>query len=113
MKEMKNLKRVAMEELEKLDAAYANKSEYSEKDAEVYKCLMSGLKDQLAIEGMMGIGAGYGEEETGMSERRGRGADGRYISMTGGNSYTDGYTRGYAEGMHQSGMVMPPPYRNW
>lgn len=34
MKEMKNLKRVAQEELEKLDAKYANLSEFTAADAE-------------------------------------------------------------------------------
>ena len=35
MKEMKNLKRVAQEELEKLDAKYANLSEFTAADAEM------------------------------------------------------------------------------
>lgn len=102
--EFKNLKRVAKEEAEKLDAAYANKSEFTEKDAEMYKCLMSGLKDQLAVEGMMNAQEQEEEyEETeGMSGRRGRAMNGRFVSREGGQSYAEGYSQGYNEGMKQA-----------
>lgn len=109
MKELKNLKRVATEELEKLDAKYANQSEFSAADAEMYKCLTMALEKQMRIEQI--------EEEMGefpgMSGRRGRGADGRYVSRDGG-SYADGYSEGYSEGMRQSGhwpMIPPDRYR--
>lgn len=120
--EFKNLKRVAKEELEKLDAAYASKSEFSEKDAEMYKCLMSGMKDQLAVEGMMNAKEyeEEGEEMEGMSGRRGRAMNGRFVSRDGGQSYTEGYSQGYSEGMrqarenenmmHQSGMSYSDGY---
>ena len=42
----------------------------------------------------------------GMSGRRGRAMNGRYISRTGGSSYADGYTHGYSEAMRQ----MSPDY---
>ena len=102
--EFKNLKRVAKEEVEKLDAAYANKSEFTDKDAELYKCLMSGLKDQLAVEGMMNAGEYEegGDEPEGMSGRRGRAMNGRFVSRDGGQSYADGYSQGYNEGMRQA-----------
>lgn len=110
MKEMKNLKRVAQEELEKLDAKYANLSEFTAADAEMYKCLMMALEKQMRIEQIEG--EMYGEDaEYGMSGRRGRGANGRYISMDSGNSYADGYSNGYSEGMRQSGHWPPMPYR--
>lgn len=109
MKEMKNLKRVAQEELEKLDAKYASLSEFTSADAEMYKCLVMALEKQMRIEQIEE--EMYGEEpEYGMSGRRGRGANGRYISMTGGNSYADGYSNGYNEGMRQSGHWPPMPY---
>ena len=41
------------------------------------------------------------KESEGYSGRRGRGADGRYMSREGG-SYADGYSEGYSEGMRQS-----------
>lgn len=55
------------------------------------------------------------EEENGMSGRRGRAANGRYVSRDGGASYADGYSRGYSEAMdQQSGhwpMMYPGKYR--
>lgn len=110
MKEMKNLKRVAQEELEKLDAKYANLSEFTAADAEMYKCLVMALEKQMRIEQIEGELNGE-EMEYGMSGRRGRGANGRYISMDGGYSYADGYSNGYNEGMRQSGHWPPMPYR--
>lgn len=102
MKEFKNLKRVAQEELEKLDAQYAAKSEFTAADAEMYKCLVMALEKQMRIEQIENEmhGGGY---EGGQSGRRGRGADGRYVSMDGDESYAEGYSRGYSEAMAQSG----------
>lgn len=110
MKEMRNLKRVAQEELEKLDAKYANLSEFTAADAEMYKCLMMALEKQMRIEQIEGEMYGEEYEMGGMSGRRGRGANGRYISMEGGNSYADGYSTGYGEAMRQSGHWPPMPY---
>lgn len=90
MEDFKNLKRVAMSELRKLDAQYANKEEFSESDAKMYNCLMHGLKSQLTAEAMIEAEE-MGEE--GYSGRRGRGSDGRYTS------YSDGYSQGYSEAM--------------
>lgn len=112
MKEMKNLKRVAQEELEKLDAKYASLSEFTAADAEMYKCLVMALEKQMRIEQIENEMYDEEYEMPGMSGRRGRGANGRYISMNGGNSYADGYSNGYNEGMRQSGHWPPmPPYR--
>lgn len=112
MKEMKNLKRVAQEELEKLDAKYANLSEFTAADAEMYKCLTMALEKQLRIEQIQGEmhGEEWTNEEPGMSGRKPmHGADGRFIS---GTSYADGYSRGYSEAMNQqSGHWPMPPYR--
>ena len=112
MKEMKNLKRVAQEELEKLDAKYANLSEFTAADAEMYKCLTMALEKQMRIEQIEKEmhGEEWSNEEPGMSGRRPmHGADGRFIS---GTSYADGYSRGYSEAMNQqSGHWPMPPYR--
>lgn len=51
------------------------------------------------------------EYEDGMSGRRGRAMNGRYVSRDGGSSYADGYSQGYSEAMHQSGHYPMPPYR--
>ena len=115
MEEFKNLKRVAMSELKKLDASYANKDEFSESDARKYDCMMHGLKSQLAVEGMLGFEEEeHMEEYTGgmMSGRRGRAANGRFVSRDGGSSYAEGYSQGYSEGMRQSGHFMMPPGMN-
>lgn len=104
MKEYKNLKRVAMEELEKLDAKYANKSEFEPKDAELYKEMICNLKAHLTVEAMLGAG----EQEYYASEARGRGADGRYISM----DMDPGYN-GYS-GHRRMMPPYPPEYpRTW
>lgn len=104
MEEFKNLKRVAINELRKLDSAYANKEEFTESDAKKYDCMMHGLKCQLTSEAMMEAEGGY---EGDMSGMRGRGANGRYVSRDSGNSYADGYSAGYSEGMRMSGHYPP------
>lgn len=123
MEEFKNLKRVAMSELRKLDAQYANKEEFSESDAKKYDCMMHGLKCQLTAEAMLNSEFedenGY-DMNSGMSGRRGRSPmTGRYVSRDGGNSYADGYSQGYSEAMDQmnnSGhypMMGGYPPRRW
>lgn len=109
MEDFKNLKRVAMSELRKLDAQYANKEEFSESDAKMYNCLMHGLKSQLTAEAMIeaeeyegGEGGMSGTRMT-YSGRRGRGADGRYVSMGANKDYAEGYDRGYSEAMNHMG----------
>ena len=98
MEKFANLKRVVIEELEKLNAEYANKSEFTEKDAETYKCLMHGLKCQLTAEAMMEADS----YERGMSGARGRGMDGRYISRDMGPGWDDGMSGYYPR------MTYPP-----
>lgn len=116
MKEMKNLKRVAQEELEKLDAKYANLSEFTAADAEMYKCLTMALEKQLRIEQiegeMYGDEEGFSSDGYDMSGRRGRSpSTGRYVSRDGANqSYADGYSAGYSEAMRMSGHPMRFPY---
>ena len=114
-----NLNRVAMNELKKLDTAYASKEEFSPEDAKKYDCLMHGWKCQLTGEAMYEAEMqGYSEDQSanGMSGRRGRNpVNGRYMSMESrpDMSYADGYSRGYSEAMehmdrNQSGHF--PPY---
>ena len=87
MKEFKNLKRVAIEELEKLDSQYANKNEFTEKDAEMYRCLMSGLSKQITIEKMTAPEA----YEGGMSGYHGRSMDGWRMEPSWQNEGMSGY----------------------
>lgn len=113
--EFKNLKRVAINELKKLDAMYANKDEFSESDAKKYDCMMHGLKCQLTAEAMLEAEEYEGYSGDNMSGRRGRAANGRYVSRDDG--YSQGYSRGYSEAMNQmSGhypMMPYPPERKW
>ena len=114
MDEFKNLKRVAMSELKRLDAKYANRDEFAKEDIECYDKLMHGLKSQLTSEAMME--AEEYEQEENMSGRRGRSSvTGRFVSRDGGNSYAEGYSRGYSEAMSQqremSGHYYYPPER--
>lgn len=113
MKEFKNLKRVAQEELEKLDAKYASQSEFTAADAEMYKCLMMALEKQMRIEQIQS--EMHGEEwqegeEPDMSGRRGRAMNGRYVSRESAASYADGYSRGYSEAMNQQSGHYPMMY---
>lgn len=104
MEEFKNLKRVAMNEARKLDAAYANKDEFSEADMKKYDCIMHGLKSQLTAEAML---EAEEYEEEGVSGRRGRAENGRYVSRESGYSseyrrgHNDGYDRGFSEAMNR------------
>lgn len=115
MKEMKNLKRVAQEELEKLDAKYASQSEFTKDDAEMYKCLWMGFEKQLRAEQILSEMGEFDEDEMpGMSGRRGRSAvTGRYVSRDGGNSYAAGYSQGYSEAMGQMSGHYPMYPQRW
>lgn len=98
MKEFKNLKRVAQEELEKLDAGYSSKSEFTAADAEMYKCLMVALEKQMRLEQIereMHLEEEYADDE-GMSGRRGRAMNGRYINRDYWPRGYDGYSGHYA-----------------
>lgn len=95
MEEFKNLKRIALNEARKLDAACANKDEFSEAEMKKYDFIMHGLKCQLTAEAMLEAG-GYEEEAM---NGRGRSYAGRRMS--------------YDHGM-VSGHYPPPDYpRYW
>lgn len=79
MKELKNLKRIVCEELEKLDAAYANKNEFSEADAKKFDMLAHAWKSYLTAEAMEKAN----EHEEMYDESFARGRNGRYMSRDG------------------------------
>jgi len=128
MEEFKNLKRVAMNEARKFDAACANKEEFTEGDLKRFDCLMHGLKCMLTTEAMLEAQE-YEENmsrDMGNSGYRGRSPmTGRYVSKDENSSYTEGYSRGYSEAMNHnynggnSGHTYPQPThypypeRNW
>lgn len=108
MKELKNLKRIAQEELERLNDKYEGKSEFTAADAEMYKCLAMALEKHMRIEQIESEmhGEDWGENEGSMSGRRGRAMNGRFVSREGA-SYADGYSQGYSEAMRQTSGHYP------
>ena len=90
---------------------------FSSQDYEIVKNIFSALVKIEAYRGMTETGDYDNPDDmdmNGMSGRRGRAANGRYVSRDGGNSYTEGYTQGYSEAMSQmngnSGHYPPMPY---
>ena len=116
MEEFKNLKRVAMNELKKLDTAYAGKEEFTPTDCEKFDKLSHGLKCLLTTCAMLEAEE-YSYEGGEMSGSRGRNAaTGRYMSRDMGYSGYPGYS-GYEPGYsgHFPGGPMYPafPERRW
>ena len=101
MKSHELLEQKLCKEIELIESKYQNNAgEMSIQDVEKLDKLYHTLKS-MATYNAMKEAEDYGEGN--MSGRRGRGADGRYVS------YSDGYDRGYSEGMRQSGHY-PPMY---
>ena len=93
---------MSVQDLEKIDKlAHAKKSLLTAKameEAEEYESGeeggMSGARTHMTYSG-----------------RRGRGTDGRYVSRDAGESYADGYDRGYSEAMNRGNSGhYPMPY---
>lgn len=102
-------------EVEMIEAKYAQNpsAEMSMQDLEKLNKLYHTLKSQAAYTAMKDPEA-YMEEsgfsgesytntnnQNGYSGRRGRAANGRYVSRESANSYADGYSQGYSEAMNQ------------
>ena len=90
---------ISMQELEKLDKLY------------------HALKSKATYEAMVEASE---YSESGMSGRRGRGADGRYVSRDSGRNYEDGYEKGFSEGYSEAmnrnqseAMMHYPMPRRW
>jgi hypothetical protein len=71
------------------------------KDYEILHHIYATLAKQATYNAMKEAEEEYSEGEEGFSGRRGRAANGRYVSRDGGLSYSDGYSQGYAEAMSQ------------
>ena len=106
-----NLEKCMQKELEVFEQKMKSGTEMSTADLEKIDKLAHALKSLATYTAMKEAEEGYSED--GMSGRRGRGMNGRYVSRDGG-SYADGYSQGYSEGMRQgSGWYRPeamPPY---
>ena len=85
---------------QKLQAA-----EMTETDLKRADMLLHAMKS-LATYKAMKEAEEYPEDE-GMSGRRGRAGNGRYVSRDGGSSYAEGYSRGYSEAMNQQSGHYP------
>lgn len=93
-------------ELETLEDKYRSGEQLSMQDLEKIDKLYHALKS-MATYNAMKEAEDYSEEgwssEGGNSGRRGRAANGRFVSrdMDRSNSYADGYSEGYSEAMNQ------------
>lgn len=107
MEKFESLEKSMCKELEILEQKMRQGAEMSVQDLEKVDKLTHAMKS-LATYKAMKEAEEYSED--GMSGRRGRGMDGRYVSRDGGRSYADGYSQGYAAAMSQmSGHYPYPP----
>lgn len=119
MNKYEGLEKAMCKELETIERRIASGAEMTLQDLEKVDKLAHALKS-LATYNAMKDAEEY--EMDGMSGRRGRAMNGRYVSRDGGK-YEDGYSQGYSAAMshmNQSGHWSPQmpayyPYleRNW
>lgn len=100
------LEKAMCHELGALEQKVKNGTDMSVQDLDKVDKLVHALKS-LATYRAMKEAEEY--EMDGMSGRRGRAANGRYVSRDGGQSYTDGYSQGFAEGMRQGSSYREMP----
>lgn len=88
-------------EIEILEQKYQNMAgEMSVQDVDKLDKLYHTLKSKATYDAMKEAEEEYGYED-GMSGRRGRASNGRYVSRDSGASYEAGYSQGYSEAMSQ------------
>lgn len=110
MEKFEALEKQMCMELEAIEQKLKAGAEMSETDLKRADMLAHAMKSLATYVAMKEAEEGY-SEDYGMSGRRGRGMNGRYVSREGG-SYAEGYSRGYSEAMNQqSGHWPMPPYR--
>ena len=94
-------------------------SHFGAQDYEMVKTIYSALVKIEAYKGMIEAGEYDNPDDmdmNGMSGRRGRAANGRYVSRDSNESFAEGFSQGYSEAMNQmnggnSGHYpMTPPY---
>lgn len=109
MGQFKNLERVAMKELETLNAKYEGKNEFSKEDAELFRCLSHGWKCLLTAEAMHE--ANEEKESGGMSyaNRTRNPYNGQYMSREMG----DGWSGHYPGNYYNAPGWMDRPGRPW
>lgn len=111
MDKFETLEKQMCMELEAIEQKLKGGTEMSETDLKRADMLAHAMKS-LATYKAMKEAEEFEYAEDGMSGRRGRAMNGRYVSRDGGSSYAEGYSRGYSEAMsQQSGHWMMPPER--
>ena len=107
MEKFENLKRVAINELKKLDTAYANKEEFTPQDCDKIDKMAHGMKCLLTVCAMLEAEEySMGNEMSGM---RGRSpATGRYVSREPAPGYS-----GWEPPFYSGNNYPYPGPRNW
>ena len=112
MEKFEALEKEMCKELEAIEQKLKAGTEMSMQDLEKADKLAHALKSLATYVAMKGA-----EEwdESEMSGRRGRAANGRYVSRDSGPSYADGFTAGYSEAMGQQSGHWPMTYpgKHW
>jgi len=101
MEHYEALEKAMCKELEAIEQKLKNGTEMSVQDLDRVDKLTHAMKSLATYKAMKEAE----EYEGGMSGRRGRGMNGRFVSRADGNSYTEGYSQGYAEAMRRSGYL--------
>ena len=102
MDKFEALEKQMCKELEAIENKLQGGTEMSETDLKRIDMLAHAMKSLATYTAMKDAEeAGYG-----MSERRGRGMDGRYVSRNNG-TYADGYMQGFSEAMSRYPMGYP------
>lgn len=110
MEKFEMLEKEMCKELEAIEQKIKGGAEMSTADLDKIDKLVHALKSLVTYKAMVEADEEYSDDH-GMSGRRGRAMNGRYVSREGG-SYADGYSHGYSEAMNQqSGRWPMPPYR--
>lgn len=114
-KKFEILEKKMCKELQTLEEKYMSGADLAEVDVKRIDMLAHALKS-LATYRAMHEAEEFGEEEA-LSGARGRSSvTGRYMSRDGGNSFSEGYSRGYSEAMSQmqnGGTSGHYPVRQW
>ena len=100
MQKYEMIEKAMCKEMEDIEHKLQGNAEMSETDLKRVDLLAHAMKS-LATYKAMKEAEEYEYDEGGMSGRRGRAANGRYVSRDGGSSYADGYSQGYSAAMSQ------------
>lgn len=102
------IEKALCEEVEVIEQKLRGGAEMSETDLKRIDMIFHAMKS-LATYKAMKESEEYDEGMEGYSGRRGRAANGRYVSRDGGASYAEGYSNGYSEAMSQMSGHWPMP----